>query len=151
MSSNRNSIGNAGAITLATVTAAAVNTGPVDSGPLLYQVHTPGTQPYDYSLIRACSQLMIGVGGTATGMSTTWYFTTDVPTANGTSASPIWFVCPSPSTEAGSQWANPTQNIPGLNVLEFKGRAIAIRGVTSLTVPSVPATGSLTQLLLAGF
>ena len=146
MSSNRNSIGNAGAILLATLTADGQ-----DTGPLLYQVHPAGTQPYDYSLIRACSQLMLGLGGTGTGLSVTVYFTTDVATANGTSAAPVWFRCPSPSTENANQWSNPMQNINGFNALEFKGRAIALRAVATTTVPGVAPVGAVSLYLLGGF
>lgn len=145
MSSNNNSIGNVGAVTLASFT------GVFDTGPLMYVVHPPQTQPYDYSLIRACKEFMFGLGGSGAGLSVTMYFTTDVPTAQNISANPVWFQCPGPSTDPAAAWHNPMQNADGLNALEFKGKAIALRAVATLTVPGVAATGVTNLLMLAAF
>ncbi len=140
MGTSRSTIGNVGGKVIATFTASG------DSGPLLYHVHAPGNQPYDFSEIRACSEFTIGLGGSDTGLTVTMYFTTDVATANGTSANPVWFLCPSPSTEASAQWSNPMTNISGQNVLNFKAHAIALRAVAAGT-----ANGTLNVLLLSSF
>lgn len=145
MGSNRLTIGNRAAKSIASFTAAA------DSGPLLYHVHPAGTQPYDWSEIRGCNEFTVGLAGNGTGLKVTLYFTTDRDTAAGVATSPVWFVCPSPSTEAASQWSNPMYNIVGQNALHFKANAIALRAVAEADGSGNPITGTTTVLLLGSF
>lgn len=146
MGSNKTTLGNAAGIPLHTFTAAGQ-----DTGPMLYYVSPAGVRPDNYSLIRACNEFTVVLGGSGTGLQVTMYFTTDLATANGTSSNPVWFLCPSPSTEAGASWSNPMQNVVGLNVLNFKAHAIALRAVSAVSGDGTPITGNTNLTLLAGF
>lgn len=140
MASGNSTVGNAAGIVMTSFTAAG------DSGPLMYYVSPPGNWPSNYSLIRTRKEFTIGLGGSGSGLSVTLYFTTDRDTADGTSLNPVWFLCPSPSTEASSQWSNPMQNVVGLNVLNFKANAIALRAVAAGVGP---ISGTTNVILMA--
>jgi hypothetical protein len=142
MAGSNSTMGNAAGQTIVSFTAAG------DSGPLLYYVSPPGNWPSNYSLIRTRNEFTIGLGGSGTGLMITMYFTTDRDTAAGVSANPVWFLCPSPSTEASSSWSNPMTNVIGTNILNFKAKAIALRAVAAPIVGGPPITGTTNVLLL---
>lgn len=145
MGSSKTTLGNATGIPLFTFTAVG------DSGPLLYYVSPAGVRPDNYSLIRGCDNFTLGLGGSGTGLSVELFFTTDLATAMGVSANPVWFVVPAPSTETTGTWSNPMTNVSGSNACNFKAHAIALRAVAT-AIPSGPAiTGNTNLMLLAGF
>jgi len=143
MAGSHATIGNAAGEVIYSFTAAA------DSGPLLYYVSPPGIYPNNYSLIRCFREFTLGLTGDGAGLAITAFFTTDLATANGTSAVPAWFLCPSPSTESSTQWSNPMVNAIGLNVLNFKPNAIALRFVSAPIVGGPPITGTTNVILMA--
>jgi hypothetical protein len=143
MAGSNSTIGNAAGELIASFTAAG------DSGPLMYYVSPPGNWPINYSLIRTRKEFTIGLGGSGAGLMVTMYFTTDRDTAAGVSANPVWFLCPSPSTESSSQWSNPMTNIVGQNVLNFKANAIALRAVATPIVGGPAISGSTNVILMA--
>jgi hypothetical protein len=146
MGSNRTTIGNAGGINLFTFTAAGQ-----DSGPLLYSVSAAGNKPHNLSLVRGCTEFTFGLTGAGTGLLITLYFTTDLATAAGTSANPVWFLAPAPSTEASAQWSNPMTNVVGSNACHFKANAIAFRATSEVDPSGAPLAGSTGLQMLAGF
>ena len=143
MAGSNSTIGNAAGQVIASFTAAG------DSGPLMYYVSPPGNWPSNYSLIRTRKEFTIGLGGSGAGLSVTMYFTTDRATADGTSANPVWFLCPSPSTEASASWSNPMQNVVGSNILNFKANAIALRAVAAAIVGGPAISGTTNVILMA--
>src|SRR5271155_1557081 len=143
MGGSTSTIGNAAGQVIASFTAAG------DSGPLLYYVSPPGNWPSNYSLIRTRKEFTVGIGGSGAGLMITMYFTTDRDTAAGVSANPVWFLCPSPSTESSSQWSNPMTNVVGSNALNFKANAIALRAVAAAIVGGPPITGTTNVILMA--
>lgn len=138
MGSSNSSIGNAAGEIIASFTAAG------DSGPLMYYVSPPGIWPSNYSLIRTKHEFTIGLGGTGAGLSVLMYFTTDKATADGTSATPVWFQCPAPSSETAPMWSNPMTNVVPLNILNFKANAIALRAVAT----AIGAVSGVTNVIL---
>jgi len=143
MASGNSTMGNAAGQQIASFTAAG------DSGPLLYYVSPAGNWPINYSLIRTRKEFTIGLGGSGAGLQVTMYFTTDRDTAAGVSANPVWYLCPAPSTESSAQWSNPMQNTVGLNVLNFKANAIALRAVATAIVGGPAITGTTNVILMA--
>lgn len=143
MGGNSSTIGNAAGQVIASFTAAA------DSGPLMYYVSPPGIWPSNYSLIRSKKEFTIGLGGSGAGLMVTMYFTTDRDTAAGVSSNPVWFLCPSPSTESSTQWSNPMQNVSGMNVLNFKANALALRAVAAPIVGGPAISGTTNVILMA--